>query len=203
MGWHERLRSSRTTRCCEVLRDDLGLTGAKECCLVGECGACTVRLNDRIVDSCLVLAAEADGGDVVSVEGLSQAGRLTRLQSAFLEKGAVQCGFCIPGQIMAGDDLLRRAPHPSHEEIEEGLAGNYCRCGCYYQIFEAVEAAAAGEPAARAAQQSARRPTCRRTWSTSEDGTRRRLDLSYVDRVEPKRPAWRCSSAGRLLPTLT
>src|SRR3954469_8008268 len=87
----------------DALRDDLGLTGAKECCLVGECGACTVRLNDRIVDSCLVLAAEADGGDVVSVEGLAQAGRLTRLQSAFVEKGAVQCGFCIPGQLMAGD----------------------------------------------------------------------------------------------------
>jgi carbon-monoxide dehydrogenase small subunit len=130
----------------EVLRDDLGLTGAKECCLVGECGACTVRLNDRIVDSCLVLAAEADGGELVSVEGLAEGGRLTRLQSAFLEKGAVQCGFCIPGQLMAGDDLLRRAAHPSHAEIEEGLAGNYCRCGCYYQIFEAVEAAALSEP---------------------------------------------------------
>lgn len=130
----------------EVLRDDLGLTGAKECCLVGECGACTVRLNDRIVDSCLVLAVEADGASVTTTEGLAVGGRLTRLQSAFIEKGAVQCGFCIPGQVMAGDDLLRRTPHPSHAEIEEGLAGNYCRCGCYYQIFEAVEAAADGEP---------------------------------------------------------
>src|SRR5829696_2257173 len=80
----------------EVLRDDLGLTGAKECCLVGECGACTVRLNGRIVDSCLVLAVEADGGEVTTVEGLSVGGRLTRLQSAFIEKGAVQCGYCIP-----------------------------------------------------------------------------------------------------------
>jgi carbon-monoxide dehydrogenase small subunit len=132
----------------EVLRDDLDLNGAKECCLVGECGACTVRLNDRIVDSCLVLAAEADGGEVLTVEGLAGADRLARLQSAFLDKGAVQCGFCIPGQLMAGDDLLRRAPHPSHDEIEEGLAGNYCRCGCYYQIFEAVEAAAQGEAGA-------------------------------------------------------
>jgi carbon-monoxide dehydrogenase small subunit len=129
----------------EALRDDLALTGAKECCLVGECGACTVRLNDRIVDSCLVLAVEADGGDVVTVEGLGRSGRLTRLQSTFVETGAVQCGFCIPGQLMAGDDLLRRSPHPSRAEIEEGLAGNYCRCGCYYQIFEAVEAAAAGD----------------------------------------------------------
>jgi aerobic carbon-monoxide dehydrogenase small subunit len=132
----------------DVLRDDLGLTGTKECCLVGECGACSVRLNGRIVDSCLVLAMEADGGEVTTVEGLSDAGRLTRLQSAFVEKGAVQCGFCIPGQLMAADDLLRRDPHPSHAEIEEGLAGNLCRCGCYFQIFEAVEAGASGEPAA-------------------------------------------------------
>jgi carbon-monoxide dehydrogenase small subunit len=129
----------------EVLRDDLGLTGTKECCLVGECGACTVRLNGRIVDSCLVLAVEADGGELTTVEGLARAGRLTRLQSAFLDKGAVQCGFCIPGQLMAGDDLLRRVAQPTHAEIEEGLAGNLCRCGCYYQIFEAVEAAAGRE----------------------------------------------------------
>lgn len=132
----------------DVLRDDLGLTGTKECCLVGECGACSVRLNGRIVDSCLVLALEADGGEVETVEGLAAGGRLTRLQSAFIEKGAVQCGFCIPGQLMAADDLLRRDPHPSHVEIEEGLAGNLCRCGCYFQIFEAVEAAASGEPLA-------------------------------------------------------
>lgn len=126
----------------EVLRDDLGLTGAKECCLVGECGACTVRLNERIVDSCLVLAAEADGGDVTTVEGLARDGRLTALQSEFLAKGAVQCGFCIPGQLLAGDDLLRRNAHPARDEIEEGIAGNLCRCGCYYQIVEAIEAAA-------------------------------------------------------------
>lgn len=126
----------------EALRDDLDLTGTKECCLVGECGACTVRLNGVIVDSCLVMAVEADGGEVTTVEGLAQGGTLSRLQNAFLEKGAVQCGFCIPGQLMAADDLLRRAPHPTHDEIEEGLAGNLCRCGCYMQIFEAVEAAA-------------------------------------------------------------
>jgi carbon-monoxide dehydrogenase small subunit len=129
----------------DALRDDLGLTGAKECCLVGECGACTVRLNDRIVDSCLVLAAEADGGDLVTVEGLApEPGRLSPLQSAFLDKGAVQCGFCIPGQLMAGDDVLRRFEHPTRHEIEEGLAGNLCRCGCYYQIVEAVESVVHG-----------------------------------------------------------
>ncbi len=140
----------------DVLRDDLGLTGTKECCLVGECGACTVRLDGRIVDSCLVLAVEADGGEVTTVEGLApEPGRLTALQSAFLDKGAVQCGFCIPGQLMAGDDLLRRVAHPTRPEIEEGLAGNLCRCACYEQIFEAVEATAAGdEPAERVLAES-------------------------------------------------
>jgi carbon-monoxide dehydrogenase small subunit len=97
------------------------------------------------VDSCLVLAVETDGGEVTTVEGLARAdGQLVALQEAFLAHGAVQCGFCIPGQLMAGDDLLRRSPHPSRAEIEEGLAGNLCRCGCYYQIFDAVESVAAG-----------------------------------------------------------
>jgi carbon-monoxide dehydrogenase small subunit len=127
----------------EVLRDDLELTGTKECCLVGECGACTVRLDGRIVDSCLVLAVEADGGEVTTVEGLATDGTLSRLQQAFLDEGGVQCGFCIPGQVMAADDLLRRIAQPSVEEIEEGLAGNLCRCGCYEQIIAAVRAAAA------------------------------------------------------------
>ena len=122
----------------EVLRDDLELTGTKECCLVGECGACTVRLDGRIVDSCLVLAVEADGGEVTTVEGLAQGGRPTRLQEAFLERGAVQCGFCTPGQLMAADDLLRHNERPSVAEIQEGLAGNLCRCACYQQITEAV-----------------------------------------------------------------
>ncbi len=126
----------------EVLRDDLALTGTKECCLVGECGDCTVRLDGRIVDSCLVLAVEADGGEVTTIEGLAPEGGLTRLQGAFLDKGAVQCGFCIPGQVMAADDLLRRSPHPTVAEVEEGMAGNLCRCGCYAQITEAILAAA-------------------------------------------------------------
>lgn len=127
----------------EVLRDDLGFTGTKECCLVGECGACTVRLDGRIVDACLVLAVEADGGDVVTVEGLAgPGGELAPLQRAFLDRGAVQCGFCIPGQLMAADDLLRRVPDPTVAEIAEGLAGNLCRCACYPQITEAVQQAA-------------------------------------------------------------
>ncbi len=126
----------------DVLRDDLELTGTKECCLVGECGACTVRLDGRIVDSCLVLAVEADGGEVLTVEGLAPEGRLSRLQQAFLDKGAAQCGFCIPGQLMAAHDLLSRNPHPTVEETQEGLAGNLCRCAGYQQITEAVLAAA-------------------------------------------------------------
>jgi carbon-monoxide dehydrogenase small subunit len=126
----------------DVLRDDLELTGAKECCLVGECGACTVSLDGRIVDSCLVLAVEANGGQVTTVEGLAPEGTLSRLQQAFLDEGGVQCGFCIPGQVMAADDLLRRIPQPTVAQIEDGLAGNLCRCGCYEQIVAAVQAAA-------------------------------------------------------------
>ncbi len=126
----------------EVLRDDLGLTGTKECCLVGECGACTVRLNGRIVDSCLVLAVEADGGEVVTVEGLARGGRLSPVQQAFLDHGAAQCGFCIPGQLVAAQELLDTTPHPTRAEVEEGLAGNLCRCAGYEQIIEAVIAAA-------------------------------------------------------------
>ncbi len=128
----------------DFLRDELRLTGTKECCLVGECGACTVRLNGRIVDSCLVLAVEADGGEVTTVEGLAPPGSLNPLQENFLRYGAVQCGFCTPGQLMAADDLLRRIPDPTIEEIAEGLAGNLCRCGCYEQIIEAVAATAEG-----------------------------------------------------------
>jgi aerobic-type carbon monoxide dehydrogenase small subunit (CoxS/CutS family) len=127
----------------DVLRADLALTGTKECCLVGECGACTVIVDGRSVDSCLVLAAECDGADVLTVEGLaSRDGRLAPIQQAFLDKGAVQCGFCIPGQLMAAHALLEEHPHPSRHEIEEGMAGNLCRCACYEQIFEAIESVA-------------------------------------------------------------
>jgi carbon-monoxide dehydrogenase small subunit len=126
-----------------LLRDDLGLTGTKACCLVGECGACTVSLSGRIVDSCLILAVEADGAELTTIEGLAADGPLTSLQRAFLEKGAVQCGYCTPGQVMAARDLLGRIPRPTEAEIQEGMGGNLCRCGCYYQITEAVLAAAA------------------------------------------------------------
>ena len=128
----------------DALRDDLGLTGTKECCLVGECGACTVLIDGRAVDSCLVLAVEADGAAITTVEGLAVDGVLRPLQQAFLDKGAVQCGFCIPGQLVAAHALLAGNPHPSLPEIQEGLAGNLCRCACYQQISEAVLAVAEG-----------------------------------------------------------
>jgi carbon-monoxide dehydrogenase small subunit len=128
----------------DVLREDLGLTGTKECCLVGECGACTVILDGRGVDSCLVLGVEADGAEVTTVEGLAVDGELTAVQLAFLETGAAQCGFCIPGQVVSAHALLAAVPHPTRAEVEEGLAGNLCRCAGYEQIIEAVLAAGDG-----------------------------------------------------------
>ncbi len=125
-----------------VLREQLNLTGAKQCCEEGECGACTVFLDGRAVASCLVLAAEADGCRVITIEGLAQDEQLDPLQEAFLENGAVQCGFCIPGMIMAGKYLLQQNPHPSYDEVLEGLSGNLCRCGGYSRIAQAVLSAA-------------------------------------------------------------
>lgn len=127
----------------DVLRDDLALSGTKECCLVGECGACTVLVDDVSVDSCLLLAVEADGTRVTTVEGLAAGAGLNRLQQAFLETGAAQCGFCIPGQLVSAQALLALNPHPSRAEVEEGLAGNLCRCAGYSQIIDAVLVAAA------------------------------------------------------------
>jgi aerobic-type carbon monoxide dehydrogenase small subunit (CoxS/CutS family) len=129
----------------EVLRADLGLTGTKECCLVGECGACTVLLDGRSVDSCLILALEADGAEVVTVEGLAVDGRLDALQQAFLDHAAAQCGFCIPGQLVSARALLLANPEPTRAEVEDGLAGNLCRCAGYEQIIEAVLDAAGRE----------------------------------------------------------
>jgi aerobic carbon-monoxide dehydrogenase small subunit len=141
-GLKRELRVAAHHTLLDVLRDDLDLTGTKECCLVGECGACSVMVDGRIVDSCLMLAVEADGAEILTVEGLAQDGRLTRLQQAFLDKGAVQCGFCTPGQLIASHALLAANPDPSVADVQEGMAGNLCRCGCYVQITEAVLAAA-------------------------------------------------------------
>ncbi len=126
----------------DFLRDDLGFTGTKECCVVGECGACTVMVDGRTVNSCLMLAVEADGCEVLTVEGLAAGGRLSPLQKAFLDHGASQCGFCTPGQLISAHGLLLDNPHPSSDEVHEALAGNLCRCACYEQITEAVLAAA-------------------------------------------------------------
>jgi len=126
----------------DFLRDDLGLTGTKECCVVGECGACTVLVNGRTVNSCLMLAVEADGCEVLTVEGLALRGQPSPLQKAFLDHGSAQCGFCIPGQLMSAHGLLMENPHPTADDVHEALAGNLCRCGGYEQITEAVLAAA-------------------------------------------------------------
>jgi carbon-monoxide dehydrogenase small subunit len=126
----------------DVLRDDLALTGAKECCLVGECGACTVIVDGRTVDACLMLAVEADRAELTTIEGLATEGRLRPIQAAFLDHGGVQCGFCIPGQVISAHVLLQSNPHPTLAQIEEGIAGNLCRCGCYGQIAEAIIATA-------------------------------------------------------------
>jgi len=122
----------------DVLRDDIALTGTKECCVVGECGACTVIVDGRAMNSCLMLAVEVDGAEVTTVEGLEEEDGLSPIQAAFLDEGAAQCGFCIPGQLMAAKALLDQIPNPTVEEIQEGLAGNLCRCAGYEQITKAV-----------------------------------------------------------------
>jgi carbon-monoxide dehydrogenase small subunit len=128
----------------DVLRDDIALTGTKECCVVGECGACTVIVDGRAMNSCLMLAVEVDGAEVTTVEGLEEEDGLSPIQAAFLDQGAAQCGFCIPGQLMAAKALLDQIPDPTVEQIQEGLAGNLCRCAGYEQITKAVLAATKG-----------------------------------------------------------
>jgi carbon-monoxide dehydrogenase small subunit len=124
-----------------VIRDIIGLTGTKKGCEMGECGSCTVLLNGQPVNACLVLAHEADGQEVLTIEGLSKGGNLHPLQLAFIEYGAIQCGFCTPGMVMASKALLDRKPQATRDEIRDGLKGNLCRCTGYVKIIEAVEAA--------------------------------------------------------------
>ena len=125
------------------LRDELGLTGTHIGCDTTNCGACTVHLNGESIKSCTVLAAQADGATVTTIEGLATDGGLHPLQDAFWEKHGLQCGYCTPGMIMAAADLLQRNPNPSEEEIRHGLEGNLCRCTGYHNIVEAVKTAAA------------------------------------------------------------
>ena len=125
-----------------ALRERLGLPGSKNACEQGECGSCSVLLDGQLVCACLVLAAQADGHALVTVEGVAEDGQLHRVQEAFAETGAVQCGFCTPGLIVATVDLLDRRPDPSDDEIREALSGNLCRCTGYAKIFDAVRLAA-------------------------------------------------------------
>ena len=123
-----------------VLREELGLTGTKEGCGQGDCGACTVIMNGKAVHACLVLAMQAEGKEVETVEGLGTPEKLHPLQASFLNNGAVQCGFCTPGMLMSAAALLRKKPHPTEEEIKKGISGNLCRCTGYVKIIKAIAA---------------------------------------------------------------
>lgn len=137
------------------LREDLGYTGTKEGCGAGECGACTIILNGKAVNSCLVLAAEIDGAVIETIEGEAAGGELTEVQKAFDRNHAVQCGYCTAGMVMTVKDLLRRNPHPDRHEVIEGIEGNFCRCTGYEQIIEAVLDAAEHGAAAEIASRDA------------------------------------------------
>ena len=140
---HEATVNSELTL-LDFLREALGLTGTKMGCGNGECGACTVLLNGAPVRSCLMLAVEADGQEILTVEGLARGDRLHPLQEAFIEKGAVQCGFCTPGMLLAAKALMDRKPSPDLEDVKEALGGHLCRCTGYESIFEAILAARKG-----------------------------------------------------------
>ena len=126
----------------DFLRDELGFKGVKKGCEIGECGACTVIMNGEAVNSCMVLAPQAEGADLITVEGLEKDGELHPLQEAFIKKGAVQCGFCSPGMLLTAKTLLDKNPAPTRGEIRKAIAGNICRCTGYKQIVDAVEYAA-------------------------------------------------------------
>jgi aerobic carbon-monoxide dehydrogenase small subunit len=144
-GARERLDVPSNMTLLQMLREKLALTGTKDGCEAGECGACTVVVDGEPVNSCMMLAVEADGREVLTVEGLSPEGRLGPLQEAFVEHNAVQCGFCTPGMLMSAHALLGRNPDPGEGEIKQALVGNLCRCTGYVRIIEAVKAAARRE----------------------------------------------------------
>ena len=143
-GVEHRIDTNPMRRLLDVLREDLGLTGTKEGCGEGECGACSVLLEGQLVNSCLVPVLDAEGSNITTVEGVSKNG-VHPIQKAFMEAGASQCGICTPGMLLASLVLLEKHPQPSLLEIREGLAGNLCRCTGYMRIFEAVQKASRGE----------------------------------------------------------
>ena len=136
------VETSPDRRVVDLLREDLGLSGTKECCGSGECGACTILVDGESRLSCLMLAAQLEGRTLLTIEGLASNGELHVVQQAFVEHGAVQCGFCTPGMVLATLDLLRRIPEPTREEVRRELSGNLCRCTGYQKIVDAVMAAA-------------------------------------------------------------
>ena len=129
-------------RLLDLLRDKLKLTGVKEGCGVGECGACTVIMDGEIVNSCMVLAGQAEGAEIITIEDLESPEGMHPIQQAFIDAGAVQCGFCTPGMILSALNIIEKNSEPTREEIKDGLAGNFCRCTGYKQIIDAVELAA-------------------------------------------------------------
>jgi len=140
-GEQERITVPANMTLLELLRQDLVLTGTKNGCSAGECGACTVLMNGEPVNACMVLAVEADGAEVVTVEGLALDGQLDLVQQEFMDEGAVQCGFCTPGMLISARALLTRTPDPTEEQIREALVGNLCRCTGYTRIVQAIHKA--------------------------------------------------------------
>ncbi len=140
-GIKRKVETTHSTRLLDLLRDDLHLTGTKEGCGKGECGACTVIINGELVASCLILAPQADGAVITTIEGIGDNECLDPIQEAFVETGAVQCGFCTPGMILSAKKLLEENALPSEEEIKRGISGNLCRCTGYQKIFDAIKLA--------------------------------------------------------------
>ena len=141
-GKKRKVETTTSTRLLDLIRDDLHLTGTKEGCGKGECGACTVIMNGELVASCLILAPQADGTVITTIEGIGNDDHLDLIQETFIETGAVQCGFCTPGMILAVKKLLEENSHPVEEEIKRGISGNLCRCTGYQKIFDAIKLAA-------------------------------------------------------------